>query len=446
MTPDYRKSVCIIVLMTGFFCLSGSSAAGETKPKKTGQKRSITWQEQSIQYARIMSRVKWTPVADSMPKRGGYFKAGTEYTGVPYSSVKSVGRYIGFDIYLKTFLAAVQNPKSVLYTETLYGKVKNAECYYGKVCSSYTSYALQCGIWYVSRLHTPPYRDGIRLVEPQSAQSAQVGDIIFTPPQPGSHVEIVTEITKNDAGTVTHVRVEESRPQTTTNTNRSLKSFNKHISSRGRKLYRITDLDAWRGNNKAESFLFPNYNDDTATPDINQVLLLDLGDWVPYHKGQKVKINIMDRKAQGVQSLIIKRGDKVVEEINQPGKGVIERAFSTCGDYTAHCVMNDGSLSQACEFSVCKFDFSIPAEGVEKSESWEINFTADNMNMIIAHLKSDKNGYDEHNVFITEQDRKNGKVIIPAHLIKDKGTMQVWMIGENRYGRLKKRQDILVKK
>ena len=67
------------------------------------------------------------------------------------------------------------------------------------------------------------------------------------------------------------------------------------------------------------------------------------------------------------------------------------------------------------------------------------------MNLIIAHLKSDKNGYDEHNIFITEQDRKNGKIVIPANLIQDKGKMQVWMIGENKYGRLKKRQDIMVK-
>ena len=114
-----------------------------------------SWQAKSVDYARIMSRVKWTPVTKGMPKRGGYFEPGKEYTGVPYSSVKHVGRYIGFDIFLKTFLAAVENPKSVLYTENLHKKVSNAECYYGKVCSSYTSYALQCGIWYVSKQHGP---------------------------------------------------------------------------------------------------------------------------------------------------------------------------------------------------------------------------------------------------------------------------------------------------
>jgi hypothetical protein len=198
ITAWHRPFWLLFATVTLIGLNSVSSAADTNREKGTGD-NSIVWQEKAVEYARIMSRVKWTPVADGMPKRGGFFKDGTEYTGVPYSSVKTVGRYIGFDIFLKTFLAAVQNPHSVLYTENLYGEVKNAECYYGKVCSSYTSYALQCGIWYVSRLHGPPYRDGVIQVEPQSAQSARVGDVIYTPPATatgGSHVELVTGITK----------------------------------------------------------------------------------------------------------------------------------------------------------------------------------------------------------------------------------------------------------
>ena len=177
----YADSLLIAVMVV--LCLPGLSTAQEGEVERTAFDCLPAWRGKAVEYARIMSRVKWSPVAGGMPMRGGHFAEGTVYTGVPYSSVKSVGRYIGFDIFLKTFLAAVQNPHSVLYTENLYGEVKNAECYYGKVCSSYTSYALQCGIWYVSRLHTPPYRNGVTLVEPQSAQSARVGDIIL--PRPG---------------------------------------------------------------------------------------------------------------------------------------------------------------------------------------------------------------------------------------------------------------------
>lgn len=434
-------------LLAGCFCLSilADEAASETGKSQTGG--SLTWQQKSVEYARIMSRVKWTPVANGMPKRGGHFTAGKEYTGVPYSSVKHVGRYIGFDIFLKTFLAAVENPKSVLYTENLHGKVTNAECYYGKVCSSYTSYALQCGIWYVSKVHGPQFREGVSIVESQSAQSARPGDVIYTPPvrkNGGSHVELVTEVIQNENDKVTHVRIEESRPQTTRSTLRSAKAFNAHLSSRNRKLYRITDLDAWRGPNKAESFLFPNYEDDSATPQINRVLLLDRGDWVPYHKGQPVKINIMDRDNEGVRALVIKRGSMVVEEIKRPGKGVVERTFDTCGDYTAHCVMKDGSLSQACEFAVCELDYRLPDAKVLRGKSWEIEFKSDNMNAIILYFKNPADGSDEHNVFITEKDRKAGKVTVPASVIQKADKMQVWLIGENPYGRLKQRRGVQV--
>lgn len=424
--------------------LTASAAAGDPA---AAPGKSENWRAKAVAYARIMSRVQWTPVAEGMPKRGGSFVAGKQYTGVPYSSVKHAGRYIGFDIFLKTFLAAVENPRSVLYTENLSGKVPNAECYYGKVCSSYTSYALQCGIWYVSKLHGPDFRDGVTLVTPPAARAARPGDIIYTPPKRrngGSHVELVTDVVRNDDGKVTHVRVEESRPQTTSNTLRSVQSFNAHLAARSRELYRITDLDAWRGKNKAEAFLFPNYEDDSATPQINRVLLLDRGDWAPYFQGQPVKINIMDRDDQGIRALIIKRGDRVVEKIKNPGKGVVERTFETCGDYTAHCVLQDGSPSQACEFAVCELDFRAPESPLTRGSSWEIPLRSGNMKPIILYFKNLSDGYDEHNVFITDADRKASKVIVPDSVIQRAEKMQVWLVGENRYGRLKKRRDIRI--
>ena len=35
----------------------------------------VSWQKQAVQYAQIMSRVNWTPVADGMPRRGGRWRA-----------------------------------------------------------------------------------------------------------------------------------------------------------------------------------------------------------------------------------------------------------------------------------------------------------------------------------------------------------------------------------
>ncbi len=433
--PEVVASLAIAI------CLQGSSFGEKAKVS------ALAWQEQAVEYARIMSRVKWTPVADGMPDRhGGTFKKGTEYTGVPYSSVKSVGRCIGFDIYLKTFLAAVENPRSVLYTENLSGKVSSAATYYGKVCSTFTSYALQCALPYRSSHHDPTFRSGVVLVNPQSAQAAEPGDVIYTPPAKvggGSHVELVTAVERSTES-VTAVRVEDSWPPTTRSILRNASDFDSHISSRNRRLCRITDFDAWHEQNKAESFLFPNYDEDSATPAINRVVLLDRGDWVPYFKDQTVKFNVMDKDSQGVQTLVIKRGDTLVEQINLQGKGVIERLLSDCGNYTAQCVMSGGSLSQACEFSVCDLGFSLPVETPTRNKSWAITFTADNLSVIAVRLINPKPPYPRYILWLTEQDRRNGRVVVPANLIQEPGLVQVWLIGENKYGRLTRQQEIVI--
>ncbi len=441
MNTKCRCFRAIVVSLAIAACVQGALLAEEATASSRAR------QAQAVEYARIMSRVKWTPVADGMPKRGdGDFKKGTEYTGVPYSSVKTVGRCIGFEIYLKTFLAAVENPHSVLYTEDLTGKVSNAAPYYGKVCSTFTSYGLQCALPYRSSHHDSVFRNGVILVDPQSAQAAAPGDVIYTPPAKvggGSHVELVTAIERNGES-VTAVRVEDSWPPTTRNLLRKTSDFDSHISSRNRRLLRITDFDAWHEHNKAESFLFPNYDEDSATPAVNRVLLLDRGDWVPYYRDQAVKFNVMDKDSQGVRSLVVKRGDKVVEQINVQGRGVIERLFSDCGDYTAQCVLSDGSLSQACEFSVCDLDFSLPAEAPTRDKPWDIKFTAPNLSVIAVRLMNPKPPYKRYIVWPTDQDRRNGKVTVPAGLVQDKGLVQVWLIGENKYGRLTRQQEVTI--
>ena len=395
-------------------CFCGQPAAaqtGENLVSSSTKGQPAKWQQQAVQYARIMSRVQWTPVAEGMPGRNGPFEKGVVQTGVPYSSVKADGRYIGFDIYLKTFLAAVQNPQSVLYTESLEDKVSNAECYYGKVCSSYTCYALQCGIWYLSRLHVPPYRDGCEVIEPKSAQFAEVGDLVYTPPKSvpgGSHIEIVTDVSKDELGAVTHVRVEESRPRTTMNTNRTAAEFDSHLASRNRVLCRITDWDAWREGNRADRFLFPNYAEDSATPTINRVVLLDRGDWVAYRKGEVVKFNIMDRDDRGVNELVIKRGKAVVEKIPISQKCVIERRFVDCGDYTAHCVLKDQSVSQACEFSVCHLDFTLPKQEVRSGEAWELEYETGNMKAAIVYFRNANNSYAQA-MILPDRQRSKGR-------------------------------------
>jgi hypothetical protein len=430
--------------------LAATAWATETSAPKQGQAASAPWQERAAEHARLLSQVKWSPVADTLPNRkGGFFEKGREYTGVPYSSVRSEGRYIGFDIALRTFLAAVENPHSVLYTENFTGKVSNAAAYYGSVCSAYTSYALGCGFPEVSRRYGPPVGTGIILVQPQSAEAAQVGDVIYTPhatETSGSHVEMITAVKRDKTGRVTSIRVEESRPPTTQTTDRSPENFNAHLAAKNKQLLRVTDRDAWRGDNRAEPLRFPNFELDAAPATINRALLLDLGDWVPYQKGAPVKFNVMDRDRRGVKTLVIQRGGAVVEEIALESPGLHERRFDTCGDYTAQVIHADGSKSQACEFAVCDLELRLPAEKVTLGSAWRVEFGSDNMEVIAVYLWNSGDSYGRHPIFITSEQRKEGTLQIPAGLLKKSGTLQVWLMGEHQLGRLKLRKDIALVK
>jgi hypothetical protein len=428
-------------------CLSPFAALADELPPPAAPQRE-NWQATAAAHAHILSQVKWTPVASTMPSRkGGFFQQGQEYTGVPYSSVKSEGRYIGFDINLRTFLAAVQNPLSVLYSENLAAKTPNSAGFYGTVCSSFTSYALQCAIPEVSRRHGPGVGQGVELVQPQTAQAAQVGDVIYTPhasATSGSHIEMVTAITKDAQGQVVSVRVEESRPPTTKTTQRTPADFAAHLALKNKQLFRITDLDAWRGTNRAESLLFPNYKLDATPPQINRTLLLDLGDWVPYQKGQPVKINVMDRDALGVKTLVISRDGKPVEEIPLSRPGLVERTFTTCGNYTAHVVRPDGSTSPACQLAIADLHLRLPPGTAPIDKDWTVHFTSENIEIAAVYLYNEADSYGRHPIVLTPEQRRSGKATIPAHLLKKPGTLQVWLIAQHPLGRLKVRQDIQI--
>jgi hypothetical protein len=253
---------------------------------------------------------------------------------------------------------------------------------------------------------------------------------------------MVTAVTRDVKGLVTSVRVEESRPPTTQVTDRGTANFNAHLAAKNKQLFRVTDRDIWRGDNRAEPLRFPDYKTDATPPAINRALLLDLGDWVPYQKGTSVKFNVMDRDQRGLKTLVIRHGDAVAEEISLEGPGLHERLFTSCGDYTAHVIHQDGTPSQACEFAVCDLDLRLPVATVSLGKEWKIDFSSENMDVIAVYLWNSGDSYGRHPLFVTEEQRKAGSLTIPAGLLKKPGTLQVWLIGEHKLGRLKLRNDI----
>jgi hypothetical protein len=94
--------------------------------------------------ANHMANIEWTPVAPIPVSTGANtyktVPAGQTQKGIPYSSVRSVCKYVGTNVSLYTFMTALQNPRSVLYTRKIKAGTLGAT-YYGTVCSDFPAYS-----------------------------------------------------------------------------------------------------------------------------------------------------------------------------------------------------------------------------------------------------------------------------------------------------------------
>ncbi len=245
---------------------------------------------------------------------------------------------------------------------------------------------------------------------------------------------------------MTSIRVEESRPPTTSITDRTAAKFDAHLATRNKQLFRVTNLDVWRGDNRAEPLRFPNFKLDATSPTINRALLLDLGDWVPYRKGTPVKFNVMDRDQLGVETLVIQRGAEVVEEIALEGPGLHERRFEVCGDYSAHVIHKDGTPSQACEFAVCDLELRLSRQQPFIRQRLESPVRLrEHRNHRHPSLELQRQLWTPFDIPHPDQ-RAAGTLTIPGGLVEKPGTLQVWLIGEHDLGRIKLRKDISLMK
>ena len=195
-----------------------------------------------IKKALQFSTVNWTPLSP-VPYRhetsgdSGYYPAGTQVTGVPYSSVKECNKFIGIDVTLHTFMTAVNNKYSLLYTENVnsersasaWGKTyhgTNCATYYGTVCSEFSSYVTGYKVPYGTNNYDwlADYAlKAVRLVK-QDKDYLKIGDIIvrYSAATGNSlHCVVVIGIKRNANGNVVSYTIAEStgmKVQTSTKT------------------------------------------------------------------------------------------------------------------------------------------------------------------------------------------------------------------------------------
>lgn len=128
-----------------------------------------------------LTNVVWTPKAVVPVSQGAstwpnyLYLEGESRIGTPYSEVAQYEKYLGVHVSLYTFLTAVHNKRSVLYTEDLskrtsaYGYTYGSPSwvagliapFYGCVCSGLTCHALDLKSIYTAALYNPTRSDKV---------------------------------------------------------------------------------------------------------------------------------------------------------------------------------------------------------------------------------------------------------------------------------------------
>ncbi|MBR0166136.1 MAG: hypothetical protein IJQ13_04580 [Prevotella sp.] len=179
----------------------------------------------AVEKSKTLIDIEWTPKSN-IPKTGKadkngvikMFLSGNQMSGIPYSGTQQTDKAVGFDVSIETFMTAVNNPYSLLYTECIrsdsqqysawgkeYNGIKSSGAYYGNVCSELSSCV--AGLPFPSKTYTHKSLVGslIGKMVPHNANSLNVGDIIWM----SGHCIAISGIKKDAAGNTIGVIVSE---------------------------------------------------------------------------------------------------------------------------------------------------------------------------------------------------------------------------------------------
>lgn len=398
--------------------------------------------------------LQWEPVADMVAQPvdvpvspehpdgvDDIHEADTPVLGPPYSSVKTFGRSIAQDISFETFVTAVRNPDSKLYSVTVNENFpaggSTGRTFYGAVCSNFLAYGfgwsyspttailndryeyfgfksrLWAGDWYI---------DDVRL-----------GDVLIT--DNGGHIELVVEVTDT---TITLFDQAYDGPDRIT---RSKDDFYTYAADRSYGLYRF-DYAALGSPTYEPSIYAPLPDETLPAPVFNDVLHIDRGNVSVYNLDEPVRFYI---QATDVQTLVVERDGVAVVSTTVTGDEVVIEPFDVAGDYSAYCVMDDGpsSTSMRVHFKVCGIAASLTASSVGEDEDVSVDFVMENCTPSAVIVEDTTFNSISKGLlhYITDAERAAGRVTFSLpnaddYIVRVQGTTEYGIVYNEPHGQL----------
>ena len=350
-----------------------------------------TEQEKAIMLKSLqMTEIVWTPKDDIPYKRDSEDSGsddedmssasrgqGVQQIGLPYSSVKEIDKYIGLDVSIHTFMTAVNNPYSLLYTEDVrkspnsksaWGKTyhgTNCDCYYGVVCSVLTGYATGQPIYWPTNLDKWVANNRFNMVKvyDQSAKGLRIGDIYWK----SGHNRLITGIKRDSNGSVTHITWSEATGLNarkkhlnssggTHNYVWPVNNYESKKASEGGVVYRNTEL--YR--NEYEPSPFVAVGNETASQfAYNNDICCFAGDKACFREGDTIAINYNLEEVGDWVEIELYKDDTLIDTISiDTEEHVIDLTSSnlTYGKYKARMSNGNDTYSEYTEFEILETD------------------------------------------------------------------------------------------
>lgn len=269
------------------------TATGESVVYPLADKPTTIGQAACLARAAQMRDIKWTPQGDLTMTGGSVYQKGRVVTGLPYSSVRKTDRFVGFNISLYTFMTAVHNPRSLLYTTTAADNTADngdiANLYYGVNCSVLGSYAHDWN--YHSATNTIPELPYIEEVDPADMQLCDLP--VASKDHGGSvgHCTMVTAITRNEDGSIARLELTESTSPVAKATTMTYEWFvANYINAQGYKVYRDTRL--YEAGYKASPFVRV-FDEEPTEEIVYSKLCTNRGDKASITADESIILNVL---------------------------------------------------------------------------------------------------------------------------------------------------------
>lgn len=248
-----------------------------------------------------LEHLRWVPLAkvfDSYVATTDdyYFNAGNVAVGVSYSDVAGTRKYVPNNVSVRTFMTAVKNRRSLLYTENLasntskYGMTYttgNRKCYYGSVCSGLTAWVMGLDTLYLSGAYGNNTIPGLSSVSSPNANNVKPLDLVWC----DGHITIISDIYKDDFGAVAFVVLAEMSSPYPHRTIYTPEQFEARLLRNGG--YTVHRWNGWENLAEPEASEYSQYllGQTRKEPKWGGDIMCFAGDYAAFAEGDTIHLN-----------------------------------------------------------------------------------------------------------------------------------------------------------